>query len=115
MNITIKILMIADKSGSLFALKKLFERFEVEIIKVSTIDEIFKKAAEHDFALAIVDMQMSDKEIYTLLNLLYGSEKTKSLPVIVVTDKYPEHHYSIKGIETGIVSILLKPVKAKMK
>lgn len=112
MNISIKILMIADKSGSLFALKKLFERFEVEIIKVSTIDEIFKKAAEHDFALAIVDMQMSDKEIYTLLNLLYGSEKTKSLPVIVVTDKYPEHHYSIKGIETGIVSILLKPVKS---
>ena len=111
-NISKKILIITEQECNLLAFKKLFENYDVEIIRVNTPEEAHAKAIEHDLALTIIEKQCSDNEIHTILNILHGADFTRLTPIIILTDQYPEQHYSIKGIDTGSVIFLKKPVKS---
>jgi len=110
-DITEKILIVTDKNCNLLAFKKLFEKFEAEIISAESRDEAHAKTLEHEFAVAIIDKQISDNETRAILDLLHGPDNTNLLPVIVLTEKYPNQHYSITGIENGTTVFLTKPVK----
>jgi signal transduction histidine kinase/ActR/RegA family two-component response regulator len=111
-NISKKILLITKNDRKKLAIEKLFEIFDAEIIKADTGEKAVEKAAEHDFALAIVEEQSSENETYAILNLLQGHENTRLLPLVIIAEKYPEQYYSIKGIYSGNVPLLTKPVKS---
>jgi sigma-B regulation protein RsbU (phosphoserine phosphatase) len=64
---------------------------------------------EHDFAVAIVDVQMPEMDGYELVEFLRQNHKTKTLPVIFVSAIFSDEYYHRKGYAAGAVDFMSKP------
>jgi two-component system sensor histidine kinase/response regulator len=80
-----KILIVDDKPENLFTLDMLLQRLNVEVIQATSGFDALRLTLEHDFCLAIVDVQMPEMDGYELVELLRGNQSTESLPVIFVS------------------------------
>ncbi len=110
MNPTPKILLVDDKYENLVALERVLADFDVEFVRALSGNEALMETFIHDFAIAIVDVQMPEMDGYEVVELLRQEEKTKRLPVIFVSAFYKEDYHVIKGIETGAVDFIPKPI-----
>ena len=83
---TYQILAVDDKPENLFTLQELIKKIpNTEIIMVGSGHEALLQTLEHDFCLAIVDVQMPEMDGYELVELLRGNQKTAQVPVIFVS------------------------------
>ncbi len=105
-----KILIVDDKPENLIALEKVLNTFDVDFIRASSGNEALVMTLMYDFALAIVDIQMPEMDGYETVELMRQEEKTKLLPVIFVSAIYTEDFHIVKGIETGAVDFIPKPI-----
>jgi CheY-like chemotaxis protein len=104
-----KILIVDDKTQNLFALEKLLRKLEVEVIQATSGPEALSLILEHNFCLAIVDVQMPEMDGYEFVELLRGNPSTASLPVIFVSAVYSDEYHHRKGYDAGAVDFLSKP------
>ena len=104
-----KILIVDDKPENLFALSKLLQALDVEVGQALSGVEALNLTLEHDFCVAIVDIQMPEMDGYELVELLRSSEMTATLPVIFVSAIYSDEYHHRKGYEAGAVDFLSKP------
>jgi len=104
-----KILIVDDKPQNLFALEKTLEKLDVDIFKASLGNEALGLTLEHDFCMAIVDVQMPEMDGYELVELMRGNEVTASLPVIFVSAIYSDEYHHRKGYDSGAVDFMSKP------
>jgi signal transduction histidine kinase len=65
---------------------------------------------QHEFALAILDVQMPGMNGFELAELMRGTEKTKSIPIVFVSAAGRDLNYAFKGYESGAVDFLHKPL-----
>lgn len=114
MEIAKKILIVDDKAENLVALELLLKAPDIEIIKAKSGNEALEKTIEHDFALALIDVQMPEMDGFETVKLMRHVEKTKFLPVIFLSAIYSEEHYHIMGLEAGAVDFISKPFKKKI-
>ena len=104
-----KILTVDDKPQNLFALEQTLQKLEVDIYKAVTGSEALSLVLEHEFALAIVDVQMPEMDGYELAELLRGNRATASLPIIFVSAIYSDEYHHRKGYDSGAVDFISKP------
>jgi signal transduction histidine kinase len=104
-----EILIVDDKPQNLYALEKLLTKLEVEVIQTTSGFEALSLSLEHDFCLAIVDVQMPEMDGYELVELLRGNPSTANLPVIFVSAIFSDEYHHRKGYDTGAVDFLSKP------
>ncbi len=105
-----KVLIVDDRLENLIALEKVLNVFDVDFIRTTSGNEALAMTLMYDFALAIVDIQMPEMDGYETVELMRQEEKTKLLPVIFVSAIYTEDFHIIKGIETGAVDFIPKPI-----
>ena len=65
---------------------------------------------EHEFALAILDVQMPGMDGFELAELMRGTERTRHIPIVFVSAAGRELNYAFKGYEQGAVDFLYKPL-----
>ncbi|WP_372750901.1 response regulator [Labilibaculum sp.] len=106
----IKILIVDDKKENLISLEKILDDFDVEFIRASSGEEALKHSLKYDYAMAILDVQMPGMDGYETLELMRLRKKTKLLPVIFVSAIHQSDLHIIKGIETGAVDFIPKPI-----
>jgi signal transduction histidine kinase len=104
-----KILMVDDKSANLYALEQVLNALDVDIISTTSGFDALGLAVEHEFCLAIVDVQMPDMDGYELVELLRGNASTATLPIIFVSAIYSDEYHHRKGYDAGAVDFLSKP------
>jgi signal transduction histidine kinase/DNA-binding response OmpR family regulator len=104
-----KILIVDDKAENLFALEKLLRKLNAIIIQANSGFEALELTLEHDFCVAIIDVQMPEIDGYELATLLRGNQSTSSLPIIFVSAIYSDEYHHRKGYEAGAVDFLSKP------
>lgn len=109
-----KILIVDDRLENLISLEKVLQDFDAEFVRALSGNEALKHTLHHDFALAIIDVQMPDMDGYETVELLRMSDKTKYLPVIFVSAIYSDEFYIVKGIESGAVDFISKPIKPEI-
>ncbi len=107
---TAKVLIVDDLPGNLLALNALIRRDGREIFQASSGEEALDLLLEHEFALAILDVQMPGMSGFELAELMRGTEKTRQIPIIFVTAAGKELNYAFTGYETGAVDFLYKPL-----
>ena len=107
-----KILLVDDRSENLLALGALLEDPGVEIVKAQSGIVALSLILDHEFALAILDVQMPGMCGLELAELMRGVKKTKNLPIIFVSAATNNQTFSFKGYESGAVDFLLKPLDA---
>jgi signal transduction histidine kinase len=106
----VKILLVDDLKDNLLALEGLLRRDDVEIFKAKSGTEALEFMISHEFALALVDVQMPDMSGFELAELMRGANKTKHVPIIFVTATAKDQGFSFKGYESGAVDFLQKPL-----
>jgi signal transduction histidine kinase len=109
-----KILIVDDKQDNLVTLELILRHFDAEIILARSGQEALEKTLEHEFALALIDVQMPEMDGFEMVKLLRQVEKTKYLPVIFISAIYSEDQYLIQGIEAGAVDFIIKPLNPRI-
>ena len=105
-----KILIVDDLVENLISLELLLSDFDVSIERATSGEEALRKTITDDFALAILDVQMPGMDGYETLSLMRQRIKTKYLPVIFVSAIHQSDLHIIRGIETGAVDFIPKPI-----
>ncbi|OQY41585.1 MAG: hypothetical protein B6242_17195 [Anaerolineaceae bacterium 4572_78] len=109
MNEKPKILIVDDLSQNLLALRKTLSGLDVEIIESTSGNEALILTLEHDFAIAVIDVQMPGMDGYELVELMRGNSKTKSVPIIFISAIYSDTYHLLRGADSGAVDFLAKP------
>ena len=105
-----KLLIVDDLPENLLALEALIKREDRTVYKALSADEALSLLLQHEFAMAIVDVQMPGMNGFALAELMRGTEKTKNIPIIFVSAAGRELNYAFKGYESGAVDFLHKPL-----
>jgi signal transduction histidine kinase len=109
-NIQAKLLIVDDLPENLLALEALLKRDDRIVYKALSADEALSLLLQHEFALAILDVQMPGMNGFELAELMRGTEKTRSIPIVFVSAAGRELNYAFKGYESGAVDFLHKPL-----
>lgn len=109
-NIQAKLLIVDDLPENLLALEALIKREDRVVYKALSADEALSLLLQHEFAIAILDVQMPGMNGFELAELMRGTEKTKNIPIVFVSAAGRELNYAFKGYESGAVDFLYKPL-----
>lgn len=109
----IHILVVDDIAQNLVATEAVLARPGIVILKASSGAEALELLLTHEVALALIDVQMPHMDGFELAELIRGSERTRSIPLIFLTAASREPSYSFRGYEAGAVDFLYKPIDVK--
>jgi signal transduction histidine kinase len=105
-----KLLIVDDLQDNLRALDALIRDEQRLVFHASSGEEALALLLEHEFALAILDVQMPGMDGFELAELMRGTERTRHIPIVFVSAAGRELNYAFKGYETGAVDFLYKPL-----
>jgi signal transduction histidine kinase len=100
---------VDDRQENLYILDRMLKTLDVEVVQALSGAEALNLALEHDFCVAIVDIQMPEMDGYQLVALLRSNADTATLPVIFVSAIYSDEYHHRKGYEAGAVDFMSKP------
>jgi diguanylate cyclase (GGDEF)-like protein len=103
------VLIVDDKINNLIALEESFAHIEVDFIRATSGNDALREILRHDFALAILDVQMPEMDGYELARLIRARKQTSKLPVIFLSAIYSDDFHIFKGYDSGAVDFITKP------
>ncbi len=109
-----KLLIVDDRPENIFSLKQVLADINADIISASTGNEALIACLNHEFALAILDVQMPEMDGYELAELIRSEKKTHQIPIIFVSAVYSNEYHVFKGYDSGAVDFLVKPFNDKI-
>ena len=106
----VKILLVDDIDRNLLLLEDILEDLNVETITANSGKKAISIVKEHEFALAIIDVQMPEMDGFETLEKIRQIKGNEGLPVIFVSGIYTDDNYKIKGLESGAIDFIIKPI-----
>ncbi|MFT0862170.1 response regulator [Ancylobacter sp. G4_0304] len=106
----IKFLLVDDIEENLRALEALLRRDGLALYKARSGTEALELLLAHDFALALLDVQMPQMDGFELAELMRGTGRTRGVPIIFITAAATDEGRRFRGYEAGAVDFLHKPV-----
>ncbi len=110
----VEILVVDDVEQNRIAMRALLERPGLRVLTACSGVEALEVLLEHDVALALLDVQMPAMDGFELAELMRGTERTRSIPIIFVTAAAMDAQRSFRGYEAGAVDFLNKPIDPKI-
>jgi signal transduction histidine kinase len=105
-----KLLIVDDLAENLLALEAVLRQDDRLIFQAKSGEQALALLLDHEFALAILDVQMPDMNGFELAELMRGTEKTRHIPIVFVSAAGKELNYAFQGYESGAVDFLYKPL-----
>lgn len=105
-----KILIVDDIWENILALEAIIASPELEIHHAQDADTALNLVFDHEFALALLDVQMPTLTGFDLAKLIRGVERSRHLPIIFVTAQDKGSSLEFAGYEMGAVDLLFKPL-----
>jgi two-component system sensor histidine kinase/response regulator len=106
----INILVVDDIEQNLIAIEALLTRPGIRVLKASSGPAALEILLVEEIALALVDVQMPQMDGFELAELIRGSDRTRTVPLIFLTAAAREPSASFRGYEAGAVDFLYKPI-----
>jgi len=110
MNHRSKILIVDDNISNILVIEELLADLDVELVRAKSGLEAIEKTRQHEFALILMDVQMPGMDGFETVEIIRQDEKNFLLPIIYITAIYNENYYRTKGIKTGAVDFIAKPI-----
>ena len=114
MNIKPKILIVDDRPENLKALRTVLQDLDIDLVEATNGNDALKATLYHDFALALLDVQMPEMDGYELASILREEEKTANLPFVFISAVYTDNLNVFKGYEKGAFSFITKPFQPEI-
>ncbi len=108
----VNLLIVDDLPENLLALDALLQAPGVRVHQAESAEQALELLLRHEFALAILDVQMPGMDGFQLAELMRGTERTKQIPIVFVSAAGRELNYAFKGYESGAVDFMQKPLDA---
>jgi len=105
-----KILLLDDREENLLSLKAILNRDDITIFATTSPNEALRIVWENDIAVALVDVQMPGMDGFEFAETLASNPKTKEILIVFVTAISKETTYVVRGLKTGAVDYLYKPL-----
>ena len=106
----VNILIVDDREENIISLKAILERDDIHIFSTVSPNEALKIAWENPIAVALIDVQMPGMDGFELVEMLKSNPRTKNILIIFVTAISKEVKYAVKGLGTGAIDYLYKPL-----
>ncbi len=106
----INILIVDDRPENIIALEALLQRADVNLISTTLPNEALRLSWELDIAIALVDVQMPEMDGFELVEILKSNPRTKDILIIFVTAISTDTKYAVRGLNTGAIDYLYKPL-----
>jgi len=104
------LLIVDDLPENLLALDALLRTPGIHVHQAESAEQALELLLRHEFALAILDVQMPGMDGFQLAELMRGTERTKQIPIVFVSAAGRELNYAFKGYESGAVDFMHKPL-----
>lgn len=108
------VLAVDDVPENLTALQALLAQPGVHLITATSGTDALEELLRHDVALALIDVHMPGMSGLELAELMRGSERTRSVPIIFLTADTSEAARAFRGYEAGAVDFLVKPIDSQL-
>ena len=105
-----KLLIVDDLAENLLALEALIRGPGRTIYQARSGEQALALLLEHDFAMAILDVQMPGMNGFELAEMMRSTARTRHIPIVFVSAAGSELNYAFKGYESGAVDFLQKPL-----
>jgi signal transduction histidine kinase len=104
------LLIVDDLPENLLALDAILRSPGIRVHQAESAEQALELLLQHEFALAILDVQMPGMDGFQLAELMRGTERTKQIPIVFVSAAGRELNYAFKGYESGAVDFMHKPL-----
>ncbi|NIJ54051.1 response regulator [Dyadobacter arcticus] len=105
-----KLLLLDDREENLISLKAILSREDIDIFATTSPNEALRIVWENDIAVALVDVQMPGMDGFEFAETLVTNPKTKEILIVFVTAISKETTYAVRGLKTGAIDYLYKPL-----
>lgn len=105
-----KVLIVDDLPENLQALEALLRGEACTVYQARSGEQALDLLLKHEFALAILDVQMPGMDGFELAELMRSTSRTRHIPIVFVSAAGRELDYAFKGYESGAVDFLYKPL-----
>lgn len=104
-------LLVDDRPENLTALEALLKRDGLTLLMAHSGPEALELLLKYDVALALLDVRMPGMDGFELAELMRGTERTRSVPIIFITAGVDDTQRRFRGYEAGAVDFLTKPIE----
>ena len=104
-------LLVDDLEENLLALEALLRRDNLVLLKATSGAQALELLLNNDIALALIDVQMPEMDGFELAELMRGTERTKTIPIIFLTAGTDDKQRRFRGYEAGAVDFMHKPIE----
>jgi signal transduction histidine kinase/DNA-binding response OmpR family regulator len=106
------VLIVDDTPANLLALDAVLTPVGVRIVEARSGPQAIERAAEEQFAVILLDVQMPGMDGFETAKRIRASESSRETPIIFVTAIHRDERYERMGYEIGGADYLLKPFDA---
>ena len=106
---TVNILMVDDHPENLLALEAVLKSPNYNLICANSGEEALKWVLKQDFAVILLDVQMSGLNGFETAKLIKAREKSKHIPIIFITAISQTKEHVLHGYNVGAIDYIFKP------
>jgi diguanylate cyclase (GGDEF)-like protein len=108
------ILIVDDRKENLLTLESLLDSPDLQLVRAKSGNEALAKILDYEFALILMDVRMPGMDGYETAELMRGSARSRSIPIIFVTAARMDREHMFKGYDSGAVDYLFKPLEPQI-
>jgi two-component system sensor histidine kinase/response regulator len=109
-----KVLVVDDKTENLDLMSTILRRASIESVTARSGEQAIEQALSDDFAVVLLDVHMPSMDGFEVARVLRSAQRTRDLPIILVTAISPDQTNIVEGYASGAVDILFKPVRSEI-
>ena len=110
MNVKPKVLIVDDRIKNIIVLEEMLTDLDIAMVRASSGQEAIEKIKKTEFALVLMDVRMPGMDGFETVEKIRSDLKNELLPIIYITAFYNEDYYRVKGIKSGAVDFITKPI-----
>ncbi|MBE0647507.1 MAG: response regulator [Bacteroidales bacterium] len=110
MNVKPKVLIVDDRVKNIIVLEEMLADLDIELVRATSGLEAIEKANKTEFALVLMDVRMPGMDGFETVEKIRKDPLNELIPIIYITAFYNEDYYRVKGIKTGAVDFITKPI-----
>jgi PAS domain S-box-containing protein len=108
------ILLVDDHAANLLALEAILAPLGHALVRAQSGEEALKQILRRDFALILLDVQMSGMNGFETAALIKQHTRSRHIPIIFITAISQDAEHVFKGYSQGAVDYLLKPFEPEI-
>lgn len=104
------ILVVDDNFSNILVVEGILESLDVEFVRAFSGEEALQKVKQHEFALVLMDVQMPEMDGFQTAENIRKDPDKELLPIIFISAVYNRNYFHQKGLGTGAVDFITKPL-----